>query len=135
MRILTMVWSATYVWVIDPLDGTTAFVQGPFGWGISIGLLHEGQPSFGLFYMPLLGDMTHTGAHSVVSTAVHVKHQSVRKDWVRRGSWPSAPAHTTTSESTCAVLGRWAVSGPVWSTPHEELHLLPSCRKPICGTW
>lgn len=73
-------WSASYVWVIDPLDGTTAFVQGPFGWGISIGLLHEGQPSFGLFYMPLLGDMTHTGAHSVVSTAVHVKHQSVRKD-------------------------------------------------------
>ncbi|GEM_PF-257336 len=49
-----------YVWVIDPLDGTTAFAQGLPGWGIAIGLLYDGQPIFGLFYMPLLNDLTYS---------------------------------------------------------------------------
>jgi myo-inositol-1(or 4)-monophosphatase len=48
------------MWAIDPLDGTTAFSQGLPGWGISIGLLEHGQPRFGLFYMPLLDDLTYT---------------------------------------------------------------------------
>jgi myo-inositol-1(or 4)-monophosphatase len=50
------------IWVIDPLDGTTAFTQGLPGWGISIGVLFRGLPCFGLFYMPLLDDLTCTHA-------------------------------------------------------------------------
>lgn len=50
------------IWVIDPLDGTTAFTQGLPGWGISIGVLDRGRPSFGLFYMPLFDDVTCTGS-------------------------------------------------------------------------
>lgn len=51
--------SAT-IWVIDPLDGTTAFALGLPGWGISIGLLHHGKPCLGFFYMPQLDDLTYT---------------------------------------------------------------------------
>jgi myo-inositol-1(or 4)-monophosphatase len=51
----------TSIWTIDPIAGTNAFVFGLPGWGITLGLLHKGQPCFGLFYMPLLNDMTHTG--------------------------------------------------------------------------
>lgn len=47
------------IWVIDPLDGSTAYTQGLPGWGISIGLLDRGQPYFGLFYMPLLDDLSY----------------------------------------------------------------------------
>ncbi|MDX1521686.1 MAG: inositol monophosphatase [Anaerolineae bacterium] len=54
------------IWVIDPIDGTTAFVQGLPGWGISVGLLHRGQPYFGLYYMPLLGDLSYTSAQGQV---------------------------------------------------------------------
>ncbi len=45
-----------YVWAIDPLDGTRAFLAGLPIWGISIGLLRRGKPSLGMFYMPLLDE-------------------------------------------------------------------------------
>jgi len=51
---------AECLWAIDPIDGTRAFVQGLPGWGISIGLLYQGQPHWGLFHMPLLDDWTYT---------------------------------------------------------------------------
>lgn len=46
--------AAEYLWAIDPIDGTSGFVQGLPIWGISIGLLHGGEPILGCFYMPLL---------------------------------------------------------------------------------
>ncbi len=45
-----------YVWAIDPLDGTRAFLSGLPVWGVSIGLLWREKPWLGVFYMPLLGD-------------------------------------------------------------------------------
>ena len=45
---------ADYLWAIDPIDGTSGFVQGLPIWGISIGLLHRGVPVLGCFYMPLV---------------------------------------------------------------------------------
>ncbi len=50
--------NSSYTWVIDPLDGTTAFVRGLPIWGIALGLLYEGTPLLGVFYLPLLDDMT-----------------------------------------------------------------------------
>jgi len=49
-----------YVWVIDPLDGTRAFLSGLPVWGISVGLLWRGQPWLGVFHLPLLGDWYYT---------------------------------------------------------------------------
>jgi myo-inositol-1(or 4)-monophosphatase len=45
-----------YVWAIDPLDGTRAFLSGLPVWGVSIGLLRRGQPWLGVFHLPLLDD-------------------------------------------------------------------------------
>ena len=36
---------AEYVWVLDPIDGTRAFIAGLPTWGTLIGLSHRGQPS------------------------------------------------------------------------------------------
>jgi fructose-1,6-bisphosphatase/inositol monophosphatase family enzyme len=47
---------AEYCWAIDPIDGTSSFVQGLPIWGISIGLLRRDQPVLGCFFMPLLGE-------------------------------------------------------------------------------
>ncbi|MDP9310917.1 MAG: inositol monophosphatase [Chloroflexota bacterium] len=47
---------AEYLWVIDPIDGTGAFVSGLPIWGISIGLLQRGHAVLGCFYMPVLDE-------------------------------------------------------------------------------
>jgi myo-inositol-1(or 4)-monophosphatase len=52
--------SAEYVWVIDPLDGTTNYVRGLPIWGISIALLYRGSPTIGVLSFPLLHEEYHT---------------------------------------------------------------------------
>ena len=74
--------TSPYTWTIDPIDGTTAFVQGLPGWGIALGLLCAGQPVFGLFYMALLDDLTCSVAGGVYEQA---PHQGIRPDWGHRG--------------------------------------------------
>lgn len=41
-----------YVWVFDPVDGTTNFERGSDFWGISAGRLKDGQPDFGMVFYP-----------------------------------------------------------------------------------
>jgi len=43
---------AEYVWVLDPIDGTKAFISGLPTWGVLIGLLHRGQPCYGMMVQP-----------------------------------------------------------------------------------
>jgi myo-inositol-1(or 4)-monophosphatase len=47
---------AEYVWVIDPIDGTRAFVTGRPLFGTLIGLLHRGRPILGLIDQPATGE-------------------------------------------------------------------------------
>ena len=44
---------ADYVWTLDPLDGTAAFITGKPLFGTLIGLLHEGVPVFGIIDHPI----------------------------------------------------------------------------------
>lgn len=86
--------TAPNVWAIDPIDGTTAFVQGLPGWGISVGLLYEEQPCFGVFYMPLLDDLTYTTATGDVYCNERCLGRSVHQDWDAKGFLAiSASAH------------------------------------------
>jgi myo-inositol-1(or 4)-monophosphatase len=41
------------VWVIDPIDGTTAYATRQSGWCICIGLLQQGHPVAGCIYVPI----------------------------------------------------------------------------------
>jgi histidinol phosphatase-like enzyme (inositol monophosphatase family) len=45
---------AEYVWVIDPIDGTKAFISGQPVWGTLIALLHRGEAVVGLLDQPFL---------------------------------------------------------------------------------
>ena len=42
-----------YVWVIDPLDGTTNFLHGFPVFAVSVGLMHNGRAEHGAVYDPL----------------------------------------------------------------------------------
>lgn len=39
-------------WIIDPLDGTQAFINRGHGYGIHIGLTYQGEPVLGINYYP-----------------------------------------------------------------------------------
>jgi myo-inositol-1(or 4)-monophosphatase len=43
---------AEYVWVLDPIDGTKAFISGLPTWGTLIGLTHHGRPVYGMMSQP-----------------------------------------------------------------------------------
>jgi myo-inositol-1(or 4)-monophosphatase len=51
-----------YLWIFDPLDGVANFQAGIPIWGISLALLDNFWPIFGLFYMPVTGDLFHARA-------------------------------------------------------------------------
>ena len=48
---------AEWVWVLDPIDGTKAFITGAPLWGTLIALLHEGRPVLGAIHQPVLGQL------------------------------------------------------------------------------
>jgi myo-inositol-1(or 4)-monophosphatase len=63
---------AEFVWVLDPVDGTKAFITGLPLWGTLIALLHEGQPVLGCIHQPILeqfvlgdGSVTHLNGRVV----------------------------------------------------------------------
>ena len=47
---------AEFVWVLDPIDGTRAFITGLPLWGILIGLLRGGKPILGMMAQPFTGE-------------------------------------------------------------------------------
>tara|TARA_R100000365_G_scaffold2239_1_gene7213 strand:+ start:1170 stop:1994 length:825 start_codon:yes stop_codon:yes gene_type:complete len=65
-------------WIIDPIDGTRAFISGVPVWGTLIGLTHEGKAIAGLMEQPYTGErwlavggrLEHTRNDQPVPTAV-----------------------------------------------------------------
>ena len=47
---------APWQWVLDPIDGTRAFVAGFPLFGTLIGLVHEGRPAIGVIDQPVMGE-------------------------------------------------------------------------------
>jgi len=43
-----------YAWVLDPIDGTRAFIAGLPSWGVLIALAYEGRPILGIMDQPFL---------------------------------------------------------------------------------
>lgn len=45
-----------YTWILDPIDGTRAFISGLPLWGVLIALAHEGRPIIGVIDQPYIGE-------------------------------------------------------------------------------
>ncbi len=54
--------ASEFLWVIDPLDGTTNFIQGIPHFAVSLALLKDGKVAFGLIYDPLSKECFHAAA-------------------------------------------------------------------------
>jgi histidinol-phosphatase len=70
--------SASYRWILDPIDGTKSFVHGVPLYGVLVGLEREGQPLLGVINHPALNELvaaakglgcTVNGRRTRVSTA------------------------------------------------------------------
>ena len=46
-----------YFWLVDPLDGTKAFVRGEPDFTVNIALIRNGAPVLGVIYAPVKGEM------------------------------------------------------------------------------
>jgi myo-inositol-1(or 4)-monophosphatase len=46
-----------YLWIIDPIDGTSNFLAGIRLWCVSVGLLVRGKPTLGFVYDPMAHEM------------------------------------------------------------------------------
>lgn len=54
--------SSAYTWVLDPIDGTRAFVIGIPTWTTLIGLYKDGKPFLGLMNQPYIGEIFYGSA-------------------------------------------------------------------------
>jgi len=45
------------VWIVDPIDGTRAYISGSADWSISVALVHHGRPLIAAIYVPVTDEM------------------------------------------------------------------------------
>jgi myo-inositol-1(or 4)-monophosphatase len=57
---------ASYIWVIDPIDGTRGFSNQLPTFGVSIGVLKELKPWLGVVYFPVLRELFYADAQGAV---------------------------------------------------------------------
>ncbi|PCJ90297.1 MAG: histidinol-phosphatase [Hyphomicrobiales bacterium] len=69
---------AEYVWVLDPIDGTRAFISGLPVWGTLIALCKNGVPILGAMIQPYLNEIfVGGGGHAILSTVDGSKSDTV----------------------------------------------------------
>jgi myo-inositol-1(or 4)-monophosphatase len=49
-----------YVWLLDPIDGTSSFSNRLPVWGIVAGLMKRGEPVMGVIYLPIMDELYYT---------------------------------------------------------------------------
>jgi myo-inositol-1(or 4)-monophosphatase len=47
----------TEVWVVDPIDGTRAYLAGLADWAVSVALVHAGRPAVAALYAPVTDEL------------------------------------------------------------------------------
>lgn len=58
--------SGNRYWIIDPIDGTASFVAGLPVWGVALGLVEDGRPVAGFFWIPVMQDFFYTTLEGIV---------------------------------------------------------------------
>ena len=56
--------SSDFLWVLDPLDGTTNFLNGLPVYAVSVGVLHRGQPAAAALFLPWPGEASGRVLHA-----------------------------------------------------------------------
>jgi len=70
--------TSSYVWAVDPLDGTTNYAHHFPVFSVSIGLLFEGQPIVGVVYNPITDELFTAGLGLGAFLTQNGQSQSIR---------------------------------------------------------
>lgn len=76
--------ASAFDWVIDPIDGTMAFLVGQPNWTVSIAVLHHGEPVIGVVYAPMLRELY--VARQGEGAYLNGKRLMMRADWTIRST-------------------------------------------------
>jgi myo-inositol-1(or 4)-monophosphatase len=100
--------SAKMVWVVDPIDGTRAFIKAKPHFTICIGLLDNSQPVIGVVFNPATGEM----------------FEATLGGGARLNGVNISPS-TTNAVEGCAMLGDQAMfNHPAWPTPWPDMDVV-----------
>lgn len=79
-----------YFWLVDPLDGTKAFIKGDADFSVNIGLIHNSNPVLGVIYAPEKGDLYsgYTSNDKVPGKALRYLEDSENERDIRTRSMP-----------------------------------------------
>ena len=87
-----------YIWIVDPLDGTTNFVHGYPSFAVSIGLFYKNEP-----LVAVVVDMPHTKLYSAIKS---------------KGAWcegrPISCSETSSVEKSLLITGFGYEHGDLW---------------------
>jgi len=61
--------TAAWTWVVDPIDGTRAYIAGLPVWGCLLGLLRDGEPVLGWMHQPVVGETFFGDGHQAWVTS------------------------------------------------------------------
>ena len=81
-----------FTWVLDPVDGTRAFISGMPTWATLIGLNFEGRPKVGVMNQPFVGETFYGNPEGAWSL-----HQGTLRKLATRPARPLAQATFTTT--------------------------------------
>jgi myo-inositol-1(or 4)-monophosphatase len=84
--------TSALTWVLDPIDGTRAFVIGLPTWAILIGLYEDGEPKLGVMCQPFVGDTFFGNPHGA-----WLDHRGERQQIHVRAEKPLAEASLGTT--------------------------------------
>lgn len=92
------------LWIVDPIDGTKNFLSGLPMWGVSVGLVENGEPKIGIIILPAMGDeyLAIKGQGSTRNGAsIHVsENRDIQKALFIFGRSPELPANGPLSFAT-----------------------------------
>lgn len=76
--------SSGFDWVIDPIDGTMAFLVGQPNWTVSVAVLHNGEPVIGVVAAPMF-DEIYVGRSGGGAT-LNGRPLAINPDWTIRST-------------------------------------------------
>ena len=102
---------AEYVWVLDPIDGTKSFVSGLPTWGTLIGLMHHGQPVYGMMAQPFTRERFYGDGRRAKLRTLALSHgDSPPSEWTTRSLHTRACA--SLAEATLVTTSPMLIQEP-----------------------
>lgn len=95
------------VWVVDPIDGTRAFLKGRREWVVSVALVEDGDPVVGFVYNPLKEEM----------------YSSMRGCGAELNGKRLAVSRTELLKGARLLANEWQMQSSKWQLPWPDVHI------------